>query len=83
MHPQEGSSGDVAALSRLVRAEWDTRQRDRYHLVLLVFGGMESGAIQDRWHAIEDSCNMGRRPIATEASRHWLSNRKRRDHQSS
>lgn len=48
MHMQEGSPGDVAALTRLVRAQRDAQQRDRYRVVLLVFEGLETQAIQDR-----------------------------------
>ncbi len=48
MHIQEGLSGDGAALSRLVRAERDAQQRDRYRVVLLVLEGLETRAIQDR-----------------------------------
>lgn len=48
MHVQEGSPGDVAALTRLARGQRDAQQRDRYRVVLLVLEGLETQAIQDR-----------------------------------
>jgi transposase len=47
MHIQEGFPGDGAALTRLVRAERDAQQRDRYRVVLLVLEGLKTQAIQD------------------------------------
>ena len=47
MHMQEYSPGDGAALRRLVRAQRDAQQRDRYRVVLLVLEGLETQAIQD------------------------------------
>jgi transposase len=48
MRIQEGSTGDGAALRRLVQAQGDAQQRDRYRVVLLVLEGLETQAIQDR-----------------------------------
>jgi putative transposase len=48
MHIVERAAGDAAELSRLIRAQHNAEQRDRYRAALLAMEGLETEEIQQR-----------------------------------